>query len=108
MSILEVKDSNHFKQIVLESNLPVLVDFWAEWCQPCKAILPYVEAIAQEEASRLKVVKVNIDDNGHIASEYGVRGIPTLILFHQGKELERTVGSQTKSQLISFINMHIS
>jgi thioredoxin 1 len=109
MSALEaIKDNDHFKQAVLKSDLPVLVDFWADWCQPCKIILPYVEEIAQHYSNQLKVVKVDIDENSHIASEYNVRGIPTLILFQNGHELERTIGAKAKTELVEFIKSHLS
>ncbi|MCA9537468.1 MAG: thioredoxin [Myxococcales bacterium] len=81
---IEVSDST-FKQEVLESDVPVLVDFWAPWCAPCRAIAPHVEAIGQEYAGSVKVAKVNVDNNQRIASQYGIRGIPALLVFKNGK-----------------------
>lgn len=89
--IHEVMDAT-FDQEVLQSAQPVLVDFWAAWCGPCKAIAPVVEEIAAKYSGKLKVAKVNVDQNGASPSRYGVRGIPTLILFKEGKVVDQIVG----------------
>ena len=89
--ILEVSDTS-FDQEVLKSEQPVLVDFWAVWCGPCKAIAPVVESVAAAYAGKLKVAKVNVDQNGATASRYGIRGIPTLLFFRGGKIVDQIVG----------------
>jgi thioredoxin 1 len=89
--ILEVTDAS-FDQEVLRSEQPVLVDFWAGWCGPCKAISPFVDAVAANYAGKLKVTKVNVDQNGAAPSRYGIRGIPALLLFKGGKVVDQIVG----------------
>jgi len=89
--ILEVTDAS-FDQEVLRSEQPVLVDFWAGWCGPCKAIAPFVDAVAANYAGKLKVTKVNVDQNGAAPSRYGIRGIPALLLFKGGKVVDQIVG----------------
>jgi thioredoxin 1 len=89
--VLEVSDAS-FDQEVLQSEQPVLVDFWAEWCPPCKAIGPFVDAVAATYAGRLKVIKVNVDQNGAAPSRFGIRGIPALLLFKGGKVVDQIVG----------------
>ena len=91
MGVLEVSDAT-FDQEVLRSEQPVLVDFWAVWCGPCKAISPVVDSLAATYAGKLKVAKVNVDENGATPSRYGVRGIPTLLLFKGGKVADQIVG----------------
>jgi len=85
-------NSENFKQEVLEAELPVLVDFWASWCGPCNAVAPLVEKLAKDHEGRLKVVKVNTDENPDLLTQYGIMSIPTLILFKNGKEIERVIG----------------
>ena len=101
--IQEVGDSS-FEAEVLKSSLPVLVDFWAPWCGPCKAIAPVVAELAKEYAGRLKVVKVNVDDHPQSPSQYGVRGIPNLILFKDGKVRDQIVGAVPKAHLVKAID----
>jgi thioredoxin 1 len=91
LGVLEVNDAN-FDQEVLSSELPVLVDFWAVWCGPCKAIAPIVDSIATAYAGKLKVAKVNVDQNGATPSRYGIRGIPALLFFKGGKVADQIVG----------------
>lgn len=96
--IVEINDGN-FKEKVVKSNLPILVDFWAPWCTPCKMIAPVIEEIASEYAGKLKVGKVNVDENPATATNFGVMNIPTLILFNKGKEIERIVGVTSKKEI---------
>ena len=99
--VREVTDKS-FEHEVLESEKPVLVDFWAAWCGPCRMLAPTVEAIAEQYSESAQVVKLNVDDNPTTAAAYGIRGIPTLILFSGGKEVERVIGGTSK-ELISLM-----
>ncbi len=101
--IVATTDAN-FDTDVLQSDIPVLVDFWAEWCGPCKMIAPVLDEIASEYTGKLKVVKVNVDENAQTPAKYGVRGIPSLILFKGGNVVASKVGALTKSQLAAFID----
>jgi thioredoxin 1 len=92
-----------FEREVLQSATPVLIDFWAPWCAPCRAIAPVVDEIAREYAGKLKVVKMNVDENPRTPSRYGVRGIPNLILFQGGQVKEQIIGAVPKSQLVKAI-----
>lgn len=103
MSCLQIDDSE-FEAKVLKSPTPVLVDFWAEWCGPCRQIAPVLEEIANEKAGKLTVAKVNIDKNPGTPQKYGVRGIPTLILFKNGQAVSTKVGSLPKSKLVEWID----
>ncbi len=96
-----------FPAEVLQSEQPVLVDYWAEWCNPCKMIAPILDDVAQNYAGRLKVAKLNIDDNQTTPATYGVRGIPTLMLFKNGAVEATKVGMMSKSQLTAFIDSHL-
>ena len=98
-----VSDSN-FEQEVLQARGPVLVDFWAEWCGPCKMIGPVLDELATEMQGRVTIAKVNIDDNPHTPSKYGVRGIPTLMLFKDGKLAATKVGAMPKGSLVQWLD----
>jgi thioredoxin 1 len=104
--ILHVTDDT-FDSEVLQSQGPVLVDYWAEWCGPCKAIAPTLEEVAKEYSGKLKVAKVNVDENQEIPRKYGIRGIPTLMLFKNGNIEATKVGALSKSQLTAFLDSNI-
>jgi len=101
--IVELTDDN-FDNEVLKSSVPVLVDFWASWCGPCKAIAPLIDEVAAEYQGKIKVGKVNVDDNPTAPSNFGVRGIPTLILFKNGDVVDQVVGAVPKNQLKTLID----
>ncbi len=103
----EVNEDN-FQQEVLESELPVLVDFWAEWCQPCKMIAPIVDEIAEQYNGSIRVGKLNADENQALLMKYGVRGIPTLILFEGGQAVKSIVGYKPKEALLTELTPHLS
>lgn len=105
-AVLHATDGD-FNETVLNAEGPVLVDYWAEWCGPCKMIAPILDEIAADYAGKLKVVKLNIDDNPEAPQHYGVRGIPTLMLFKNGEVEATKVGALTKSQLAAFIDSNI-
>ena len=105
-NIQEVSDQT-FERDVLQSDKPVLVDYWAEWCGPCKAIHPILEEIAADYADRVKVAKLNIDENPDTPPRYGIRGIPTLMLFKGGNVEATKVGALSKSQLTAFIDSNV-
>ncbi len=104
--IANVTDSS-FDEDVLQSDIPALVDYWAEWCGPCKMIAPVLEEIAQEYDGRIKICKLNIDENEATPPKYGIRGIPTLMLFKNGNVEATKVGAISKSQLAAFIDSNI-
>ena len=103
MAVLEVTDKN-FEKEVLKSDLPVLVDFWAEWCGPCKVIGPIVSEIAEELSGKLKVAKVNVDDAQDLAGSFNIMSIPTLVLFKGGEAVEQIVGAVPKDQILAKID----
>lgn len=105
--LMHVSDDT-FEKEVLQSPQPVLVDFYADWCGPCRAIAPIIEEITHELNTRLKVVKLDVDQNPETAMEYGVQSIPTLLLFKNGQEVERLIGYMSKSKLLSKIEPHLS
>src|ERR1043166_3694015 len=104
--VKEVSDAS-FESDVLNSNRPVLVDFWAQGCAPCRMLAPTVEAVAEKYAGSATVVKLNVDDNPAVSQRYGIKGIPTLILFKNGKEEERVVGATSKEAISRMIDKHV-
>lgn len=105
-NITIVTDST-FASEVLEADLPVLVDFWAEWCGPCKMLAPTLESVADELEGKVKIAKVNVDENNQTSNEYNIRGIPTLILFKNGQIIATKTGALTKSQLVDLVNNNL-
>jgi len=105
-NVTKVSDSEWEKE-VLQSTEPVLVDFWAEWCGPCHALAPTVASIADSYNGRMKVVKLNVDENERTAAKYGIRSIPTLILFKGGQVAEVLIGNRQKSEITSVLDKHV-
>jgi thioredoxin 1 len=105
--VREVSDSS-FEKEVLGAAKPVLVDFWAEWCAPCRMLAPTVAAVAEHYGETANVVKLNVDDNPSTAQRYGIKGIPTLILFREGKEVERVVGATSKESINRMIEKYVT
>ncbi len=106
-TVLDVTDSS-FAQDVEKSDLPVLVDFWAPWCGPCRMVGPVVESLSQEFAGKVKFVKVNVDDNPAIAQKFDISGIPALLFFKGGQQIDSIVGAVPKANLQNMINKHVS
>ena len=104
---LQVTDAS-FKQDVLESDIPVLVDFWAPWCGPCRMVAPVVDEIAQQYEGKVKVVKLNTDENPNVASQYGIRSIPTLMIFKGGQRVDMVVGAVPKTTLANTLEKYIT
>ena len=106
ISITHLTDEN-FSEEVLNSNIPVLVDYWAEWCGPCKMIAPILEEVANEMSDKVSIAKLNVDENPQTPPKYGIRGIPTLMLFKNGEVVGTQVGAVSKSDLMKFIEDNI-
>jgi thioredoxin 1 len=106
LNTLTLSDAS-FDNDVLKSDVPVLVDFWAEWCGPCRMMEPTIDAIATDYNGRVRVGKLNVDDNGGIATRYGIRGIPTLLLFKGGKVIEQRVGAVGKTDVQKMLDTHL-
>ena len=106
MNVQKITDSN-FDEEIKNSQLPVLVDFWAEWCGPCKQIGPILEEVSMEQKEKIKIFKLNVDENPQTPQKYGVRGIPTLMLFKGGNLIDTKVGSLPKSALDSWIQSNL-
>jgi thioredoxin 1 len=105
-NVKETTDSA-FESDVLKSDQPVLVDFWAAWCAPCRMLAPTVEAVAEKYSGNARVMKLNVDDNPSVSQRYGIKGIPTLILFKNGREEERVVGATSKEAISRMIDKHV-
>ena len=103
---IDVNEDN-FDTIVINSDKPVLVDFWAEWCGPCKMLTPTIEAIAEEYNDKSSIVKINVDDAPAIATKYGIRSIPSILLFSKGEVVEQRVGAVSKEELTSLLDKTI-
>jgi thioredoxin 1 len=106
MSVKHVSTAD-FDQQVMQASEPVLVDFWAEWCGPCKMIAPILDEVAKDMQGRVTVAKLNVDEDGAVAQRFNIRGIPTLILFKDGKEVAQQVGAVSKSQLVKFLQENV-
>ena len=103
MSTIKVTDAT-FEEEVLKSNIPVVVDFWAEWCGPCRAIAPVLEELSKEFSGKVKIVKLNVDENQNYASQYGIRSIPTLIAFKNGELVNQVMGGRPKPEFVKWLN----
>jgi len=106
MSVKHVSSAD-FDQQVMQASGPVLVDFWAEWCGPCKMIAPILDEVAKDMQGKVTVAKLNVDEEGAVAQRFKIRGIPTLILFKDGKEVAQQVGAVSKSQLVKFLQENV-
>jgi len=102
-NVLETTDAN-FESDVLKSDVPVVVDFWAVWCGPCRALAPIIEELAEDNQGKIKVYKVNTDENPNVPSQYGVRGIPTVIVFNNGEAVDQSVGVVAKANLQALVD----
>jgi thioredoxin 1 len=107
MEPIHVSDTE-FESRVLKADRPVLVDFWAPWCAPCRMVAPILEEVAGELQDQLTIAKVNTDSDAEWASRFGIMGIPTMILFHNGREVDRLVGAHPKGSLLNWLNHHLA
>ena len=106
MAAVNVTD-DEFDSVIANSELPVVVDFWAEWCGPCKQMSPHLEAVSEEMSDKVKVAKINVDENPMVASKYGVRGIPTLMVFKDGKVAATHLGAMSKQAIADWIKQSV-
>ena len=107
MTVIKNCNENDFENEVLKSNLPVIVDFWAEWCGPCKMLTPILEELSNEMKNEINVVKVNLDENQDLAMKYSIRSIPTLLLFNEGNLIDTKVGLLPKSEIVTWFKSKI-
>ena len=107
MTVIKNCNENDFENEVLKSNLPVIVDFWAEWCGPCKMLTPILEELSNEMKNEIKVVKVNLDENQDLAMKYSIRSIPTLLLFKEGNLIDTKVGLLPKNEIVTWFKSRI-
>ena len=106
MTIISIKE-DAFENVVVKSTIPVLIDFWAEWCGPCKEIAPILDEIADEMKDKIKVVKINIDENPNIPNKYGIQSIPTMIIFKKGEPISTKIGAAIKSEVKTWIETSV-
>jgi thioredoxin 1 len=104
MGQLKSVNGTNFEKLVLQSNVPVVVDFWAEWCGPCRALAPVLDEIATENSGKVEIVKVNVDEAQDLAGQFGIRGIPTLMFFKNGQVQSTLMGNQPKTEIVKNIN----
>ncbi len=107
MSSVIHADEGTFEKAVLQSDVPVLVDFWAAWCGPCKAIAPVLDELSGEFEGKARIVKIDVDANPNLAAQYGIRSIPSLFVFKNGEKVDNVVGAQPKAQLSALLNKHV-
>ncbi len=105
---MQAINDSEFKAVVLDSTLPVLVDFWAPWCAPCRTLAPVLEELDGELSGKARIVKVNVDENGVVAGQLGIRSIPTVVLFKDGQPVEGAVGALSKRELLALLDKHLA
>lgn len=105
---VEIQSKEEFNQQVLESSKPVLVDFWAPWCGPCRMVGPIIEELAETYEGKIVIAKVNTDENSDLSQEYSIMSIPTIMMFNEGKIVEKLIGAQPKEELVNFIDRNLN